>query len=130
MEECMKRYIGLGAAMFAGAAIGAAAVSGLQAQTRPKANQVTEQTVVDASALPAYVTKIPAITAAGGHLFDTRGKVVSIAGAEPPPRVIINEWDSLEQMQAFFKSKAYTDLAPERDKALKIIRAYGVEAVK
>lgn len=127
----MKHYIGLGMAMFAGAVIGAAAVGGLHAQTKPKAYQVTEQTVVDASALPAYVTKIqPAIKAAGGHLFDTRGKVVSIFGSAPPPRVIINEWDSLEQMQAFFKSKAYTDLAPERDKALKIIRTYGVEAVK
>ena len=127
----MKRYIGLGIAMFAGAVIGAAAVGGLHAQTKPKAYQVTEQTVVDASALPAYVTKIqPAIKAAGGHILDTRGKVVSISGSAPPPRVIINEWDSLEQMQAFFKSKAYTDLAPERDKAVKVIRVYGVEAVK
>jgi uncharacterized protein (DUF1330 family) len=87
--------------------------------------------VVDASALPAYVTKVQAaIKAAGGHIFDTRGQVVSISGSAPPPRVIINEWDSLEQMQAFFKSKAYTDLAPERDKAVKVIRVYGVEAVK
>ena len=52
-EERMKHYIGLGIAMFAGAVIGAAAVGGLHAQTKPKAYQVTEQTVVDASALPA-----------------------------------------------------------------------------
>jgi hypothetical protein len=31
--------------------------------------------------------------------------------------------------EAFFKSKAWTDLAPDRDKALKTIRRYGVEAL-
>ena len=48
----MKRYIGLGIAMFAGAAIGAAAVSGLHAQTKLEAYSVTEQEVIDASAFP------------------------------------------------------------------------------
>ncbi len=41
----------------------------------------------------------------------------------------INEWDSLEQAQAFYKSKAWNDLAPKRDKAQKLIRAYAVEAL-
>jgi uncharacterized protein (DUF1330 family) len=44
--------------------------------------------------------------------------------------VVINEWDSLEQAQAYYKSKAWNDLAPERDKASKTIRRYIVEAVK
>ena len=37
--------------------------------------------------------------------------------------------NSLEQAQAFYKSKAWNDLAPQRDKALKTIRRYVVEAV-
>ena len=45
----MKRYIGFGIAMFAGAAIGAIAVSGLHAQAKLKAYSITEQEVIDAS---------------------------------------------------------------------------------
>jgi uncharacterized protein (DUF1330 family) len=51
-------------------------------------------------------------------------------GAAPPQRVIINQWDSVEQAQAFYKSKAYTDLVPQRDKAMKVLRVYVVETVK
>jgi uncharacterized protein (DUF1330 family) len=130
-ENSMKRYIGLGIAMFAGAAIGAAAVSGLHAQAKLKAYSVTEQEVIDASALPAYTPAVQAaLKAAGGHILDTGGKVVAVMGAAPPQRVIINEWDSVEQAQAFYKSKAYNDLVPQRDKAMKVSRVYVVETVK
>jgi uncharacterized protein (DUF1330 family) len=50
-------------------------------------------------------------------------------GPPPPKRVAITEWDSLEKAEAFFKSKFFNDLAPERDKALKTIRRYAVEAL-
>jgi hypothetical protein len=40
------------------------------------------------------------------------------------------EWDSLEKAEAFFKSKAWADLAPDRDKALKTVRRYAVEVAK
>jgi uncharacterized protein (DUF1330 family) len=127
----MKRYIGLGIAMFAGAAIGAAAVSGLHAQAKLKAYSVTEQEVIDASALPAYTPAVQAaLRVAGGQVLDTGGKVVPVMGAAPPQRVIINQWDSVEQAQAFYKSKAYMDLVPQRDKAMKVIRLYVVETVK
>jgi uncharacterized protein (DUF1330 family) len=93
---------------------------------------VSEIEVTDAAGAAAYGKLVqPAITAAGGHIFNTAGgKVVKIAGAAPPTRVAINEWDSLEQAQAFYNSKAYNDIAPQRDKAQKIIRLYAVEAVK
>ena len=47
----------------------------------------------------------------------------------PSKRVAITEWDNLEKAEAFFKSKAFNDLAPDRDKALKTIRRYAVEVV-
>jgi uncharacterized protein (DUF1330 family) len=126
----MKRYIGFGIAMFAGAAIGAAAVSGLHAQAKLKAYTVTEQSVIDASALATYIPAAQAaIKAAGGHILNTGGRVVAIIG-EAPSRVVINEWDSFDQAQAFYKSKAWMDLAPQRDKAMKVIRTYVVETVK
>jgi len=116
--------------MCAGAAIGGAAVSGLHAQAKLKAYTVTEQSVIDASALASYVPAVQAaIKAAGGHILNTGGRVASIIGAAPP-RVVINEWDSFDQAQAFYKSKAWMDLAPQRDKAMKITRTYVVETVK
>ena len=46
-------------------------------------------------------------------------------GAAPPQRVIINQWDSVKQAQAFYKSKAYNDLVPQRDKAIRISHLSG-----
>jgi hypothetical protein len=54
---------------------------------------------------------------------------VGLEGAPPPKRVVINEFDSLEQAEAYYKSKAWNDLAPQRDKAIKTIRRYAVEAM-
>ena len=117
--------------MIAGAALGGAAIQGLHAQAKPKAYTVSEIETLDAAAQAAYVPHIlGAIKAAGGRSFNTAGgKTAAIVG-EAPKRVAINEWDSLEQAQAFYNSKAWKDLAPQRDKAQKLIRAYAVEALK
>jgi hypothetical protein len=40
------------------------------------------------------------------------------------------EWDSLDDAVAFYKSKAWADLAAQRDKATKVIRRYVVETEK
>jgi uncharacterized protein (DUF1330 family) len=58
------------------------------------------------------------------------GRVVSIEGAPAPKNVAIVEWDSVDDALAFYKSKAWTDLAPEREKVQKTIRRYVVEVEK
>jgi uncharacterized protein (DUF1330 family) len=127
----MNRSVAVGLAMLAGAALGAAAVQGLHAQGKPKAYSVTETQVLDATATAAYVPLVlTAIKAAGGNTFNTGGgKVIGLVG-EAPTRVAINEWDSVEQAQAFYNSAAFKDLTPQRDKAQKVIRLYVVEATK
>src|SRR5689334_15297462 len=102
-------------ALLAGAALGAAAVQGLHAQAKPKAYTVTELETLDAKLAADLAERISkAQQAAGGHNFRTGGgKVVAMEGA-PPARVAITEWENLEKAEAFFKSKAWTDLAPER----------------
>jgi hypothetical protein len=70
----------------------------------------------DISSAPLGVPSVPPAT------------YVALEGAAPK-RVAITEWDNLEQAEAFYKSKAWNDLAPQRDKALKTIRRYAVEAV-
>jgi uncharacterized protein (DUF1330 family) len=127
----MNNYYTVAVSMLAGAVLGGTAIQGLQAQAKPKAYTVSELETLDAAANAAFVTRVQAAQkTAGGHNLNTGGgKVVGLEGTAPK-RVAITEWDSLEQAEAFYKSKAWNDLAPERDKALKTIRRYAVETVK
>ena len=111
-----------------GAALGAAAIQGLHAQAKPKAYTVSELETLDATANSAFVPLVQAAQqAAGGRNLRTGGgKIVGMEGPPPPKRVGLTEWDSLEKAEAFFKSKAFTDL-PDREKAIKTIRRYAVE---
>jgi uncharacterized protein (DUF1330 family) len=125
----MKSNYKIAIALITGVAIGGAAIQGLHAQAKPKAYIVSETETLDATAQAAYSPLIrSAQTAAGGRSFRTAGgRVVAVDGAAPK-RVGISEWDSLEQAQAFLNSKAFKDLAPQRDKGLKTVRRYIVEA--
>jgi uncharacterized protein (DUF1330 family) len=116
-------------AVVAGAAMGAAAMQGLYAQAKPKAYSVADIEVLDPAALDVYFPVIvAAVKDAGGRGFNTAGgRTIAFTG-EAPKRVAIIEWDSLEQAQAFFGSAAFRNLAPQRDKAIRFLRAYAVEA--
>jgi uncharacterized protein (DUF1330 family) len=123
----MKTYLTVSFAMLTGIAIGGFAVQGLHAQGK-KAYTVTENQVVNATLAAEFAGRVTtAQAAAGGRNFNTGGgKVVAMEGPAPE-RVAITEWESLEKAEAFFKSKAWTDLTPDRDKAIKTIRRYAVE---
>jgi uncharacterized protein (DUF1330 family) len=96
-----------------------------------KAYTVTELETIDEKAAADLARRIWVLqTEAGGRNFRTGGgKVVGMEGPPPPKRVAITEWDNLEKAEAFFKSKAFNDLGPDRDRALKTIRRYAVEVV-
>ena len=117
-------------ALVAGVALGAAAIQGLHAQAKPKAYTVSELEVLDATALGAYVPKVlEAQKAAGARPLRTAGgKIVAMEGTAPK-RVAITEFDDLEKAEAFYKSKAWNDLASERNKAVKTIKRYAVEVL-
>ena len=118
--------------LLAGVAIGAIAVQGLHAQgAKLKAYSVSESEVLDATAQAAYLAAARKAQEAHGHTLRTAaGRVVQIEGGPPPKSVGIVEWDSLDDAVAFYKSKAWADLAPQRDKAVKIARRYVVEVEK
>jgi uncharacterized protein (DUF1330 family) len=129
----MKSNFRIAMAMFACAAIGAIAVQGLHAQgAKLKAYSIAENEVLNASVQATYLAAArKAVAAAHGRpLRTTAGRVVQIEGAPAPKSVAVVEWDSLDEAVAFYKSKAWTDLAPERDKAIKVIRRYVVEVEK
>ena len=125
----MKTYYTVGLSMIAGAALGAAAIQGLHAQAKPKAYQVTELEVIDNAAWQEFVKAVRASqqAASGRNLRTAMGKVVALVGA-PPKHVGITEFDSLDQATAYRNSQAFKDLDPLRNKAIKIVRQYTVEA--
>jgi uncharacterized protein (DUF1330 family) len=126
----MKTWYTVALSMIAGAALGATAMQAVNAQlAAKKAYAITELESLDAQAAADVAKRVQAAQAeAGGRNLRTAGgKVVGLEGPPPPKRVGLTEWDSLEKAEAFYKSKAWTDLTPERDKAVKTIRRYAVE---
>jgi uncharacterized protein (DUF1330 family) len=127
----MKVHLTVAVSMAVGMAIGGLAVQGLHAQGgKLKAYSVGEVERIGTDA--AYIDSVrKAIVAAHGNALRTvGGRVVKIEGAEPPNGVAIVEWDSLDDAVAFYKSKAWMDLAPQRDKVQKAVRRYVVEVEK
>lgn len=116
-------------AVIMGAAFGAAAVQGLHAQSK-KAYTISELETLDAAAQAEYVPKIQAAQKAAGarNLNTAGGRIVAMTG-QAPKRLAITEFDSLEKAEAFYKSQAWSDLGPLRDKAVKTIRRYAIETL-
>ena len=117
-------------ALLAGVAIGAIALQGLHAQgAKTKAYSISEAEILDPSFQATYLPAArKAIEAAHGRALRTAaGRVVQIEGGPPPKSAAIVEWDSLDDAVAFYKSKDWTDLSAERDKAQRTIRHYVVE---
>ncbi len=106
-------------------------MEGLHAQAKPKAYSVCEIEILDAAAQAASPAARKAIEGAHDRALRTAtGRVVQIEGRPPPKSVAIVEWDSLDDAVAFYRSKAWTDLAPQREKTTKVVRRYVVEAEK
>jgi uncharacterized protein (DUF1330 family) len=119
-------------AVVAGAALGAAAMQGRHAQAKLKAYSVAKLELLNPDVQPTYLAAVrEAIAAAHGRPLRTAaGRVVSIEGSPAPQHSAIVEWDSVDDAVAFYHSKAWTDLASERDKSQKTIRRYVVEVEK
>ena len=132
----MKQYVGIGLAMLAGTLLGAAAVSGLNAQVKAPVYLVTEITVTNPQAYgKEYAPKAQAsIKAAGGRQIAIggaggagAGKVTAVEG-EPPKRVVIQTWDSLDKMKAWRSGAAYIELRKIGDKYA-TFRSYAVDGL-
>jgi uncharacterized protein (DUF1330 family) len=111
----MKQYLGLGLAMLAGTVIGAAAVSGLHAQGKPPVYLVTE---IDVTNPEAYGTEFApkaqaTIKAAGGRQLAIGGagaagaKPITALVGTPPKRFVIQAWDSMDALKAWYNGADY-----------------------
>ncbi|HEY3656381.1 MAG TPA: DUF1330 domain-containing protein [Steroidobacteraceae bacterium] len=119
--------------MIAGTFIGAAAVTALHAQTKSPVYLVSEITVTNADAYgKEYSPKVqPTIKAHGGRIIALggtggggAGTVTSLQG-DPPPRVAIQQWESMEALQKWWDSADYKAARAIGDKYAKF-RIYTV----
>ena len=124
----MKTHYTVTLAMLAGFGLGAVAVQGLHAQAKPPVYQVVEIDLLDPEAYSRdYVPRAQAaIKAAGGKFLAAGGKTTTIEGEPPKSRVVIQQWDSLEQAQSYRNSAAFKELLPLREKLAKF-RSFVVE---
>ena len=126
----MKTHYTVTLAILTGFGLGAVAVQGLHAQAKPPVYQVTEIEILDPEAYSKdYVPKAgAAIKAAGGKFLALGGKTTAFDGEPPKSRIVIQQWDSLEKIQAYRDSAAFKELLPLRDKLAKF-RTYAVEGI-
>jgi uncharacterized protein (DUF1330 family) len=111
----MKTHYTVALAMLAGAALGAAAIQGLHAQAKPPVYLVTEIDVTNPEAYgKEFAPKAQAtIKAAGGRLIAIGGaggagaKPITTLAGTPPKRLVIQQWDSLEQLKGWYNGADY-----------------------
>jgi uncharacterized protein (DUF1330 family) len=120
---------GIGIALIAGAAVGAAATHGLHAQATLAAYSVSEIEVTDQN---GYAPAAAILTAenkkAGGRQLSRGGRVEIVEGA-PPKRIVISEWKSMAEAKAFYASPTVKKAFEDRKKFSKGARTYIVEAL-
>ena len=128
----MKTNYKVAIALVAGAAIGGAAIQGLHAQAKPPAYVVAEIDVTNQDAfIKEYLPLAQKVLAEGGSGYKTiarGGKTVSIEGAPPKSRIVINTFGSLDKAVAAYNSASYKEARKIGDK-YGTWRIYAVEGV-
>jgi uncharacterized protein (DUF1330 family) len=116
-------------ALIAGTGLGGAAVDGLHAQAKPPVYFVNEINVTNTAAyMKEYLPLAQAsIKKSGGKVLAASLHVIPIEG-DPPKRVAIQLWDSVEAVQAWRNSADYEDARKIGDKYA-TFRGYVVEGV-
>jgi uncharacterized protein (DUF1330 family) len=119
-ENLMKTQITVAVAMLAGAALGVAGVSGLQAQGKPGAYAVIEiNEITDADTYKLLPAKGGlAAAAGGGHFIIRTDKITAIDGGAPQ-RIFIIGFDTMDKLKAWTASAAQKEVDAMRLKSTK-----------
>ena len=116
----MKSYIGVSLAMLAGAALGATAINGLHAQTKPGAYVVVD--ISEVSNPDLFKTLLPkagpAMSAFAGQFVIRTEKITALDGTAPK-RFIVIAFDSAEKAKAWNDSAAQMEVNDIRIKSTK-----------
>ena len=115
----MNSKLKLTLAMLAGAALGATAIQGLNAQTKSLAYIVAEVDVTDAAMYQTYADRNTPIVQSAGGRFLSRGENLIALDGQAPKRLAIFQFDNMEKAKAYRDSAAYKEIIPMRDKSSK-----------
>jgi uncharacterized protein (DUF1330 family) len=128
MENVMKSYFGLGLATLAGAAFGAVAVNGLNAQGKAGAYVIVDiSEVTNPDQFKTLLPKAPpAVAAFNGQFLARTEKITALDGA-PPKRFVVISFDSVEKAKAWNDSAAQKEVNDIREKSTKS-RSFIVDA--
>jgi uncharacterized protein (DUF1330 family) len=112
------------------AILGAVAVQALHAQTKAPAFYVGEVDVTDeAGYQKEFVSQSgAAIQASGGHFIVRGGKATTLVGEPVKNRIVIQQWQSMDQLRKWFDSPEQVKLREIQAKYSKV-RAYAVEGI-
>ena len=116
--------------MLAGMVVGGVAVQALHAQTKAPIFYVGEIDVTDEAGYQKdFVPQAGAAIQSGGGRFLARGgKTTTLIGEPVKKRVVIQQWDSMEQLRKWFDSPEQKKLFVVQAKYAKV-RAYAVEGL-
>jgi len=114
----MKTQYTVALSMLAGAALGAMAIQGLHAQAKPPIYYISEINVTNPNAYAKeYAPKAQAIIKAHGGRFIAIGgvagnlaKAITTFDGDPPQRVAVQVWDSMDQIKAWRADPDYQAL--------------------
>jgi uncharacterized protein (DUF1330 family) len=126
----MRTSYTIAVAMLTGVAIGGLAVQALHAQAKPPAFYVGEIDVTDDAGYQRdFVPQSGAsVQSTGGRFLARGGQTTTLLGEPVKKRVVIQQWDSMEQLKSWFDSAEQKKLRDVQAKYSKV-RAYAVEGV-
>jgi uncharacterized protein (DUF1330 family) len=83
----------------------------------PKGYVIAEVDVHDPEGFAAYRAAVPAVIAQfGGHYAARGGAVIGVEGETPTGRIVVVEFPSLPQAEAFVRSAEYAQVAAIRQR--------------
>jgi uncharacterized protein (DUF1330 family) len=127
----MHIYYAVMISAIVGAAVGAGAITALNAQSTPKAYIVTEVDVTGNMDVfqKDYAAHVQAtVDPFGGRYLVRGGRNVGVEGHPPKGRIVISVFDSFEKARAWRDSPEYKKILPVREHEAKS-RMYIVEGL-
>jgi uncharacterized protein (DUF1330 family) len=112
-----------------GIVIGAAVTENVAAQKTPPAYFIAEAVIKDVEADRKIIAKLPATAEKYGGRYLARGGRIISFGGEPPKRVIIAVFDSMDKVQAWRADPETKALEEERQTIGTTLRHYAVEGI-
>jgi uncharacterized protein (DUF1330 family) len=110
------------------ATVGGGAIKALATHSSVPAYVITEIEVTDGEAFREYAPRVQASFAPFGGRYLVRGGDMQSFAGEPPKRIVVLAFDSMERVQSWYTSPEYEALKGLRDKAGKA-RIFAVEGL-